>query len=89
MIESKFVNNNKPDYIIPFAITKENCIENYKKYINNTKFVPSYMKKEVNIENFRAIYMPYVIYNLEFKGKVETTGSEYAYSEYPYEVFND
>ena len=34
MLEGRMTKINNPDYIIPFKITKEQCIEAYKKKIN-------------------------------------------------------
>ena len=40
MIESKMMKQNNPDYIIPFKVTKDECIASYKKMISKSLFVP-------------------------------------------------
>ena len=63
MIKSNLVKQTSPDYIIPFAITKEKCIELYKKKIKRNIFAPRHMLDDAVVENFRGIYMPYELYN--------------------------
>ena len=64
MIESKMMKQNKPDFIIPFKKTKEECIENYKKKVSKALFAPKSMKSDTIVEKFRGIYMPYGIHKL-------------------------
>ena len=47
MLESRMMKQNKPDYIIPFKVTKEQCITNYKKKLAKALFAPSYMKNDI------------------------------------------
>lgn len=63
MIKSRLIKQTKPDYIIPFEITKEKCVELYKKKIKSNIFAPRHMLDDVVVNNFRGIYMPYEIYN--------------------------
>jgi len=88
MIETKDkVNQNTPDYIIPFSITKENCKELYKKKINSCFFVPNYMKDKFNIEKFRGIYMPYAIYKFDAT-KGNGSGEKYSHRSGDYVYYD-
>lgn len=89
MIESKMLIQNNPDYIIPFATTREQCIEKFKKKVSSSIFVPNYMKSDVVVEKFRGIYMPYSIYKLEYKGPAKEKGSEYSHRSGDYLYYND
>lgn len=59
MIFDKLRRDWKPNGIIPFKITKEQCKELYKKEVKKHIFVShKYCDPEL-IEDFRGIYMPY------------------------------
>lgn len=77
VIKSKLIKQTKPDYIIPFEITKEKCIELYKNKIKKNIFAPRHMLDDVVVNNFRGIYMPYEIYNYEANPKLSCSGRKY------------
>ena len=78
MLESRMMKQNKPEYIIPFKVTKDQCIANYKKKLRGALFAPSYMKSDIVLNKFRGIYMPYGIYNLGFHGTNVNKGEKYS-----------
>lgn len=77
VIKSKLIKQTKPDFIIPFEITKEKCIELYKRKIKKNIFAPRHMLEDVVVNNFRGIYMPYEIYNYEANPKLSCSGRKY------------
>ena len=89
MIESKMMEVNNPDYIIPFQKTKEECINNYKKKIRKSFFAPSYMKSDIVVKKVRGIYMPYIIYNLECHKTYPVKGSKVNHHKGDYTYFDD
>lgn len=89
MIESKMMKVNKPDFIIPFEKTKEDCIEAYKNKINKSLFAPNYLKSDVIVEKFRGIYIPYAIYKLEHNGPITNKGSKYSHRSGDYVYYDD
>ena len=89
MIESKMIKQNNPDYIIPFSITKEECIKSYKKIISKSIFAPNYMKSDIVVNKFRGIYMPYCIYKLSHHGVVTNCGSKYNHRSGDYIYYDD
>lgn len=56
-----------PKYIIPFKVTKEECIESYKENMNHW-YVPSKFKGSVVTDSIKGIYMPYALYSEGFAG---------------------
>ena len=88
MIKSKLIKQTKPDYIIPFEITKEKCVELYKKKIKRNLFAPKYMLDDVVINNFRGIYMPYVIYNYVASPKFAAEGTKYSHRSGDYVYYD-
>lgn len=89
MIESKMMKVNKPDFIIPFAKTKEDCIAAYKSKLKKAMFAPEYLKSDVILEKFRGIYIPYAIYKLEHKGEITNKGSKYSHRSGDYVYYDD
>lgn len=87
-LEDRMVKHNNPDVIIPFKITKEQAIAEYKKKVSKFFFAPKYLKDDVVIDKFRGIYMPYGVYNFGYKGKFENSGELYAYTKGNYNYYN-
>ena len=88
MIESKMIEQNNPDYIIPFKKTKEECISAYKKMVSKSLFAPNYLKSDVTLSKFRGIYMPYVIYTLSHHGNCINKGKKYSHRRGDYVYYN-
>lgn len=89
MIESKMLKQNSPDFIIPFSVTREDCIKAYKRKLSNALFVPNYMKSDLVVEKFRGIYLPYCIYKLERHGNCFNKGSKYSHRSGDYVYYDD
>ena len=58
----------KPDTVIPFSITKEECKKAYCKEVKRQIFVSRKYRDASLLENFRGIYMPYWIYRADMGG---------------------
>ncbi|MDD6400648.1 MAG: hypothetical protein PUG10_03445 [Lachnospiraceae bacterium] len=68
LIQDRIANEKKPDYIIPFKLTKEQCKEAYSKRIKKAFFSPKELRDPEYIERFRGIYMPYWYYTVSQYG---------------------
>lgn len=77
MLKDKLIELNKPDFVIPFKITKEECIKIYNKKIGNSFFAPDYLKNNVVLEKIRGIYMPYCIYYYFYDDNARFSGKKY------------
>lgn len=89
MLDRKIVKKRKPDYIIPFKITKEECEEIYINKIQNSIFAPREMIEEQEVKKIRGIYMPYWIYSYEKNSADKTKGSKYSHRSGDYEYYDD
>lgn len=69
VLERKNTKKQKPNYIIPFTKTKEECEHAYKRKLHSAFFAPSNMLKTQQVEKIRGIYMPYWIYSFGKEGK--------------------
>ena len=68
-LESRLAKLQKPSYILPFAVTKEKCMELYKEKLKSARYLPKDMSAEKAESSFRRIYIPYWTYGLEFDPK--------------------
>ncbi len=87
MIEEKMNKGTAPDFVIPFTKDKETCINEYKKKIAKSFFVPKYMKEDLVIDKFRGIFMPYAIYDIGYEGDFTNNGEKYAYRSGDYKYY--
>lgn len=78
VLESRLCSIKKPNYIIPFTITKEDCKKIYMKHLGKSFFTPRAFKNAQCIDSFRGIYMPYWAYFVEQKNAATTK----AHNEY-------
>lgn len=89
LIEREVIKKRKPDYIIPFKISKKECEEIYVKKIKNSLFAPKTMIETQEVEKIRGIYMPYWIYNFDKHGVSRTKGSRYSHRSGDYKYYDD
>lgn len=55
----------KPQFIIPFSITKEQAVARIRQNISESKYVPKSMKN-FSIDKVVGIYIPYWLYDMEY-----------------------
>lgn len=89
MLEKKNTKKKKPDYIIPFTKTKEECEAAYRKKLRKAFFAPKNMANEQQIQKIRGIYMPYWIYSFEKNGEQTDKGSKYSHRVGDYVYYDD
>ena len=71
MIFSQIRQQWKPEVILPFRVTKEQCKEAYLKEARKSPFVSNRYRQPDLTESFRGIYMPYWIIDTEYDGEYE------------------
>lgn len=67
----------KPKYIVPFAITKNRCIDIFRNYMKKAKFIPKELRDENSIESFRGIYVPFWVYKAKQDDLVSFNAVQY------------
>lgn len=75
ILDSRISKEKRPNSIIPFKKTKEDCIQSYKKMMRKAVYAPDELKDENNIRRFRGIYMPYWVYSFKKTGPVTFSGT--------------
>ena len=89
MLDRKVVVKRKPDYVIPFSITKEECEQIYVKRIKKALLAPKSMIDTQEVNKIRGIYMPYWIYTFDKDGDVYTKGQKYNHRSGDYVYYDD
>ena len=74
ILNARLAKGRKPEYIIPFAKTKEDCKNAYLNVVKKAIFLPKEYRSENCIDSFRGIYMPYWSYNVSQKGMCRLNG---------------
>ncbi len=83
VLDSRLRREKRPQKIIPFKKTSEDCIKAYKAKLKGVVFAPSVLKDARFLENFRGIYVPYWSYGFSHKGPVSLTAKhEYRSGDY-------
>lgn len=89
MLDKKLIKKRKPDYIIPFKITKEECKKIYLNKMKESFFAPKNMIDTQEVEKIRGIYMPYWVYDFEKHGEDTSKGSKYNHRSGDYVYYDD
>lgn len=75
ILHSRLTQEKRPNYIIPFQKTKEDCKQAYSKMMKKAIFAPTALKNPKYIDGFRGIYMPYWAFYLTQEGNFSLNGS--------------
>ena len=77
IVEAQFSGSIRPDYIIPFAHTKEQAEEKYLEFYHKRFLLPKSFKTDNHVEEIQGVYVPFWM----FSGRVHIEGSYVAYDE--------
>lgn len=88
ILYSRISKEKRPDYILPFTQTKEDCKNAYANIMKHAIFAPKALKDPKRIDGFRGIYMPYWAFHLSQNGPFSLRGSrtrrrgDYVYTDH-------
>ncbi len=74
ILSSRISREKRPDFIVPFKKTKEDCKKAYEQKMRKAFFLPKELRDPKYIDGFRGIYMPYWTYQLMQRGTVSIKG---------------
>lgn len=74
LLEGRLSEERKPEYIIPFSVTKEQCRKAYLKTARRTWCLPLKMLDQKYLDGFQGLYLPYWVYHVTQKGSVFLQG---------------
>ncbi|MBQ8627472.1 MAG: hypothetical protein IJ419_15110 [Agathobacter sp.] len=75
ILHSRLRNEKRPNYIIPFKQTKEDCKKAYSDMMKKAIFAPDALKNPKHIDSFRGIYMPYWAFYVTQQSPFSLNGS--------------
>lgn len=87
-LESQLAKVKRPDFIMPFSKTKDECKLSYKQMMMKKLYAPKEFRNEEFLEGFKGIYIPYWTYDYEFgpdvkiSGHTETRHGDYIHKQY-------
>lgn len=76
ILYSRLSKEKRPNYIIPFQKTKEDCKNAYSDMMKHAIFAPDELKNPKHIDSFRGIYMPYWAFYITQEGAFTLNGSK-------------
>lgn len=76
ILHSRLTKEKRPNYIIPFQKTKEDCKQAYHAMMKKAFFAPDALKDPKHIDGFRGIYMPYWAFYLTQDGSFSLNGTK-------------
>jgi len=65
-----------PDTIAPFRVTRDECFAKYQQMLKKSLCVDHRLKKDVNAESFRGIYVPFHTYSAGITGSAVLEGHQ-------------
>jgi len=74
VLEGRLTKKVRPNYIIPFQVTKEDCATAYKKLLRRSVYAPKAMATDGVVDSFRGIYIPYWYFTAKQKGETTIIG---------------
>ena len=92
VLTSRFAGGLKPDYVIPFKLSKEDAKKELKKFMSGKKLLPRFFSSENHLDEIKGVYVPFWLFDAEanasvsFKAtRVNTwTQGKYRYTETQY-----
>ena len=73
-LKSRLTRIRRPDRVIPFKITKEDCTRRYRELARKQIYAPSALLKKGKTDSFRGIYMPFWTYAFKREGTYRFPG---------------
>lgn len=87
VLAEKFSGMLKPDFVIPFKVSKNDAKEALKKHLTGKKLLPKVFKSENHIDEIKGIYVPFWMFDADVNGSVTyeaTTVDHWSDSQYDY-----
>ncbi len=68
---NQFKGDLRPDYVIPFKLTKDDAIAGLKGHVEGKKLVPKIFKDENHIEEIKGIYVPVWLFDADVDANIK------------------
>lgn|GEM_PF-6305103 len=78
ILSQRMIRIRRPDRIVPFSITREQCEKIYRDKVKAARFAPEDFAAQETIDHFRPVYIPF----WEYKGSVQGASAGEAVHRY-------
>jgi len=68
VVPGQFAGTLKPDYVIPFKLSKEDAIKALKKHYEGKPLLPAAFKSANHLEEIKGVYVPFWLFDGEAEG---------------------
>ena len=75
VIPGQFTGGLKPDFVIPFKLSKEQAVAALENYYKGKVFLPKAFKDHNHIEEIKGVYVPFWLCDCEMEGTSRYIGS--------------
>lgn len=89
VIPAQFKGALKPDYVIPFKVTKEEAIEKLKAHMKRYKLVPKEFTESHTLDETKSVYVPYWLFSAEVSGDHTFNAKQYRVWEDSYNRYTE
>ena len=85
VMKEELAGDLKPDFIIPFSLSKEQAKEKYAEHLKGKKLLPDVFKDENHIEEIKGMYVPVWVFDatadarMSYRAEKERTWSDSTY----------
>ena len=87
VIPSQFKAGLKPEFILPFKLSKEEAMDALRRHYKGKKLLPRVFSAENHLEEIKGIYVPFWLYDANTDGDVEYEGCNVrTYTRGDYEI---
>ena len=69
VVPAQFEGGLRPDYVIPFRLTKDQAIAALKQHYSGKFLLPPAFQKQQTIEKIQGVYVPFWLYDCEAEGE--------------------
>lgn len=63
IVPSQFKGSLKPDYVIPFQLTKEDAVNKLKDFYHGKPLLPKAFRSDNHIQEIKGVYVPFWLYD--------------------------
>ena len=87
VVPGQFSGTLKPDFVIPFKITKEQAVDGLKKHYSGRPFLPAAFQKENHLQEIKGVYVPFWLFDGDAECEAAYDGHKiHSYTSGDYDV---
>ena len=76
VMKGQFTGDLKPDFVIPFKLSKQDAINGLKYHLNGKKLLPKIFKDQNHIDEIKGIYVPFWLFDADVEADVRYKGKK-------------